>query len=72
MGLSLRTGGGDLDAGGDSAGGVFAAYFPLGAFNMVNSLIFLYTREVHALIHLGALVEVLVQSTIGALLVSAY
>ena len=40
LGLSLRTGGGDLVAGGDSAGEVLAEYTPLGAFNLVNSLIF--------------------------------
>ena len=39
-GLSLRTGGGDLITGGDSAGEVFSEYTPLGAFNLVNSLIF--------------------------------
>ena len=49
LGLSLRTGGGDLVAGGDSAGGVFAEYIPLGAFNLV---IFSSAREVHALLHL--------------------
>ena len=36
LGLSLRTGGGDLITGGDSAGEVFAEYTPLGAFNLVN------------------------------------
>ena len=52
VGLSLRTGGGDLDAGGCSSGGAFAAYIPLGAFKPVNSLIFPSAREVHALLHL--------------------
>ena len=37
LGLSLRTGGGDLIRGGDSAGEVFSEYTPLGAFNLVNS-----------------------------------
>ena len=49
VGLSLRTGGGDLDAGG-SSGRAFAAYIPLGAFKLVNSLIFHSTRDVHALL----------------------
>ena len=57
LGLSLRTGGGDLFTGGDSAGEVFSEYTPLGAFNLVNSLIFSSAREVHTLF---ALAEVLV------------
>ena len=52
LGLSLRTGGGDLITGGDSAGEVFSEYTPLGAFNLVNSLIFPSAREVHTLLHL--------------------
>ena len=40
LGLSLRTGGGDLITGGGSAGEAFSEYTPLGAFNLVNSLIF--------------------------------
>ena len=36
LGLSLRTGCGDLITGGDSAGEVFSEYTPLGAFNLVN------------------------------------
>ena len=52
MGLSLRTGGGELIIGGHSAGEVFAEYTPLGAFNLVNSLIFPSAREVHTLLHL--------------------
>ena len=60
LGLSLRTGGGDFVAGGDSGGGVFAEYTPLGTFNLLNSLIFPSAREVHALLHLGKLAEVLV------------
>ena len=51
-GLSLRTGGGDLIIGGDSAGEVFSEYTPLGAFNLVNSLIVPSAREVHTLLHL--------------------
>ena len=51
LGLSLRTGGGDLITGGDSAGKVFSEYTPLG-FNLVNSLIFPSAREVHTLLHL--------------------
>ena len=51
LGLSL-TGGGDLITGGDSAGEVFSEYTPLGAFNLVNSLIFPSAREVHTLLHL--------------------
>ena len=47
LGLSLRTGGGDLITGGDSAGEVFSEYTPLGAFNLVNSLTFPSAREVH-------------------------
>ena len=58
LGLSLRTGGGDLITGGDSAGEVFSEYTPLGAFNLVNSLIFPSAREVH--IYPFALAEVLV------------
>ena len=46
LGLSLRTGGGDLITGGDSAGEVFSEYTPLGALNLVNSLIFPSAREV--------------------------
>ena len=57
LGLSLRTGGGDLITGGDSAGEIFSEYSPLGAFNLVNSLIFPSAMEVHTLI---ALAEVLV------------
>ena len=49
LGLSLRTGGGDLITGGDSAGEVFSEYTPL---NLVNSLIFPSAREVHTLLHL--------------------
>ena len=52
LGLSLRTGGGDLITGGDSAGEVFSEYTPLGALNLVNSLIFPSAREVHTLLHL--------------------
>ena len=52
LGLSLRTGGGDLITGGDSAGEVFSEYTPLGAFNLVNSLTFPSAREVHTLLHL--------------------
>ena len=52
LGLSLRTGGGDLITGGDSAGEVFSEYTSLGAFNLVNSLIFPSAREVHTLLHL--------------------
>ena len=52
LGLSLRTGGGDLITGGDSAGEVFSEYTPLGALNLVNSLIFPSAREVHNLLHL--------------------
>ena len=52
LGLSLRTGGGDLFQGGDSTGEVFAEYTPLGVFNLVNSLIFPSAREVHTLLHL--------------------
>ena len=37
LGLSLRTGGGDLITGGDSAGEVFSEYTPLGALNLVIS-----------------------------------
>ena len=59
LGLSLRTGGGDFVAGGDSGGGV-AECTPLAAFNLFNALIFLSAREVHALLHLGKLAEVLV------------
>ena len=44
--------GGDLITGGDSAGEVFSEYTPLGAFNLVNSLIFPSAREVHTLLHL--------------------
>ena len=51
LGLFLRTGGGDL-IGGDSAGEVFSEYTPLGALNLVNSLIFPSAREVHTLLHL--------------------
>ena len=51
LGLSLRTGGGDLITGGDSAGEVFSEYTPLGALNLVNSLIFPSAREVHTLLH---------------------
>ena len=58
LGLSLRTGGGDFVAGGDSGGGV-AECTPLGAFNLFNSLIFPSAR-VHALLHLGKIAEVLV------------
>ena len=53
LGLSLRTGGGDLITGGDSAGEVFSEYTPLGAFNLVNSLIFPSAREVHTLLRVG-------------------
>ena len=60
LGLSLRTGGGEFVAGGDSAGGVVAEYTPLGVFNLVNSLIFPSASEVHAFLHLGTLAEVLV------------
>ena len=49
---ALLTGGGDLITGGDSAGEVFSEYTPLGAFNLVNSLIFPSAREVHTLLHL--------------------
>ena len=49
---SLRTGSGDLITGADSAGEVFSEYTPLGAFNLVNSLIFPSAREVHTLLHL--------------------
>ena len=52
LGLSLRTGGGDLIAGGDSAGEAFSEYTPLGAFYLVNSLIFPSAREVHTILHL--------------------
>ena len=52
LGLFLRTGGGDLITGGDSAGEVFSEYTPLGAFNLVKSLIFPSDREVHTLLHL--------------------
>ena len=52
LGLSLRTGGGDLITGGDSAGEVFSEYTPLGALNLVNSLIFPSARKVHTLLHL--------------------
>ena len=48
LGLSLRTGGGDLITGGDSAGEFFSEY----TFNLVNSLIFPSAREVHTLLHL--------------------
>ena len=51
LGLSLRTGGGDLITGGDFAGEVFSEYTSLG-FNLVNSLIFPSAREVHTLLHL--------------------
>ena len=44
--------GGDLITGGDSAGEVFSEYTPLGALNLVNSLIFPSAREVHTLLHL--------------------
>ena len=63
LGLSLKTGGGDFVAGGDSGGGV-AEYTPQGAFNLFNSLIFPSAREVHALLHLGKLAEVLVMSVL--------
>ena len=36
LGLSLRTGGGDLVARGGSAGEVFSEYIRLGAFNLVK------------------------------------
>ena len=62
LGLSLRTGGGDLITGGDSAGEAFSEYTPLGAFNFVNSLIFPSAREVHTLLHL---LEVLVMLAIN-------
>ena len=52
LGLSQRTGGGDLITGGDSAGEVFSEYTPLEAFNLVNSLIFPSAREVHTLLYL--------------------
>ena len=52
LGLSLRTGGGDFIRGAYSAGEVFSEYIPLGAFNLVNSLIFLSAREVLTLLHL--------------------
>ena len=39
LGLSLRTGGGDLITGGDSAGEVFSEYTPLGAFNLVKGAV---------------------------------
>ena len=52
LGLSLRTGGLDLITGGDSAGEVFAEYTTLGAFNLVNYLIFPSAREVHTFLHL--------------------
>ena len=41
LGLSLRTSGGDLITGGDSAGEVFSQY----TFNLVNSLIFLLSGK---------------------------
>ena len=52
LGVLVRTGGGDLITGGDSAGEVFSECTPLGAFTLVNSLIFLSAREVHTLLHL--------------------
>ena len=42
----------DLITGGDSAGEVFSEYTPLGALNLINSLIFPSAREVHTLLHL--------------------
>ena len=63
LGLSLRTGGGDLVAGGDSPGEVLSEYTPLGVFNLVNLLIFPSARKVHTLMHLGAVAEVLVRLT---------
>ena len=51
LGLSLRTGGGDFVAGGDSGGGV-AECTPLGAFNLFNSLIFPSAREVRTWVNL--------------------
>ena len=61
LGLSLRTAGGDLITGGDSAGEVFSEYTPLGTFNLVNSLIFPSAREleVHTLLHLLGVDDVL-------------
>ena len=56
LGLSLRTGGGDLITGGDSAGEVFSEYTPLGAFNLVIYLIFPSARSAYPF----ALAEVLV------------
>ena len=67
LGLAQRRGGGDLITGGDSAGEVFAEYTPLGAFNLVNSLIFPSAREVHTLLHL-----LRCWPTIGVLLLSSY
>ena len=52
LGLSLRTGGGDLIIGGDSAGEVFSEY----TFNLVNSLIFLLPGNAYSF----ALAEMLV------------
>ena len=66
LGLSLRTGCGDLITGGDSAGEVFSQYTTLGAFNLVNSLIFPSAREVHSFLHF------LRCCAVGVLLLSAY
>ena len=61
LGLSLRTGGGNLITGGDCAGEIFSKYTPLGAFNLVNSLIFPSARESSA--YPFSLADVLVMLT---------
>ena len=68
FGPSLRTGSGDLITGGDSAGEVFSEYIPLGAYNLVNSLIFPSAREVHTLLNIGDVGQQLESSSSSRLL----